>query len=114
MKRLVLAGLVLTASLVGQDVQHAPTVAQCQADQRLWLSKIEDTDNASALPTFDVLSKWQREMSDCKTVDPSEELKYYNTGAEIRTMQGIRLMNFIARHGLWDKFKEEDAAGKRE
>jgi hypothetical protein len=36
---LVLASLILTASLVGQ-VEHAPTVAQCQADQRLWLSKL--------------------------------------------------------------------------
>lgn len=32
MKRLVLTSLVLTSSLVGQ-VEHAPTVAQCQADQ---------------------------------------------------------------------------------
>lgn len=43
---------------VGQEVQHAPTVAQCQADQRLWLSKLEDGDKSSALPEFDVLTKW--------------------------------------------------------
>jgi len=114
MKRLlVLVSLILTASLVGQAVEHAPTVAQCQADQRVWLTRLEDTDNASALPNFDVLTKWNSEMSDCQTVDPDRQFKYYNTGVEIRINQGLRLANFVARHGLWDKFVAEDAAGKR-
>jgi len=105
--------VVLVASLtVGQDVQHAPTVAQCQADQRVWVADIEQVDSPR-LPKYSVLSKWSHEMTDCEKVDPDNKGKYYNTGAEIDAMQAIRLMDFLDRHGLWAKFKEEDAAGKR-
>jgi hypothetical protein len=41
---------VLTASVAGQ-VEHAPTVEQCQADQRLWLAEIEVRD-PKAHPLF--------------------------------------------------------------
>jgi len=114
MKRiLILATLILTASLsVGQDVKHAPTVGQCQADQRVWVADIEQVDSPR-LPKYSVLSKWSHEMTDCEKVDPDNKGKYYNTGAEIDAMQAIRLMDFLDRHGLWAKFKEEDAAGKR-
>ena len=43
MKRLWLLVLVLVSfnSLGSQEVKHAPTVEQCRADQRLWLSRLE-------------------------------------------------------------------------
>ena len=112
MKRcLVLGWLVLTASLTGQ-VEHAPTVAQCQADQRLWLSKIEEGQR-ERLPTFDVLGDWNTEMLDCQKVDPTNAWSYSNTAGEITAEQATRTLDFITRNDLWKKFMAEDAAGKR-
>ena|SRR6266436_4236917 len=113
MRRYLVLALILTASLIGQ-VEHAPTVAQCQADQRLWLSKIEsDPTNQLTLPTYSVLHKWEGEMRDCEDVDPDNKLRYYNTAEEISSAETTRLLDFLTRHQLWDKFLEEDEAGKR-
>jgi|HubBroStandDraft_6_1064221.scaffolds.fasta_scaffold517911_2 hypothetical protein len=56
MKRhLVLGCLVLAASLAGQ-VQYAPTVAQCQADQRFWMSKLEaEPFNPGFAPVYEIM-----------------------------------------------------------
>ena len=113
MKRLLVLGwLIFTASLVGQ-VEHAPTVAQCQADQRLWLAKLEVAPTDTNLPSYDTLRRWESEMGDCGEVDNSNYWKYYNTREEASEVQSSRLMKFLIRHGLYDKFIEEDAAGKR-
>src|ERR1700733_5260164 len=111
MKRLLILGIFVLAA-VGQDVEPAPTVAQCQADQRLWLSKLQESDSLR-FPTFNVLPRWGFEMGDCEKVDPDNESKYYNIGAETHALQATRLLNFIDRHGLREKFLAEDAAGKR-
>jgi arylsulfatase A-like enzyme len=118
MKHTPVLAVILMASLtLGQDanqnVQHAPTVAQCQADQRLWLSKIESDPNQSTLPPYSVLNKWRGEMLDCADVDPDNKMRYYSTGGEFVDAGMKRLMDFLTRHQLWDKFLEEDAAGKR-
>jgi len=108
---LILAGLVLAAPLVAQ-VEHAPTVAQCQADQRLWISRIEEGDSTK-LPRWDVLSGWYTEITDCEEVDPTHRWDYYNLAAEISATQGRRMYHFIKSHAMWQKFLDEDAAGKR-
>jgi hypothetical protein len=111
---LVVGWLILTALLTGQ-VEHAPTVAQCQADQRLWLAKIEADANGDkgGLPAIYVIRAWALEMTQCKDVDPSNRFKYYNTESEISTEEMLRLRHFIDRHDLLAKFIEEDSAGKR-
>ena len=113
MKRsLILASLILTASLVGQ-VEHAPTVAQCQADQRLWLAKLEALPPGTNLPSYTVLSLWIKEMDDCQQVDPPNQWKYYNVHGEVSDVQASRMIGFLGRQGLWSKFLAEDAAGRR-
>lgn len=111
--RLILAFVVvlLAASLKGQ-VEHAPTVAQCQADQRLWLADIEG-GHREQLPAFDVLGKWNTEMLDCQKVDPAHAWIYNNTSGEITAEAATRTLDFIMRNQLYKKFVEEDAAGKR-
>jgi len=117
---LILAVVMATSLTVGwganqdanQEVEHAPTVAQCQADQRLWMADLEEADSKQ-LPTFHVLTKWADEMTDCEKVDPDNKWGYYNTLTEIGAEKRTRLVNFLDRHGLWDKFKQEDEAGKR-
>lgn len=112
--RLTLAFAFLLTASVARQVEHAPTVAQYQADQRLWLATIEENNDGSPeIPAYRVLSKWSYAMSDCEKVDPDNRRKYYNTRAEILATQQSRLLNFIDRHDLYNKFLEEDAAGKR-
>jgi hypothetical protein len=113
--KLILAFVVVLAGLAAQ-VEHAPTVAQCQADQRLWLTRVEGgvvDRNRQTLPDYKGLEKWDREMSDCEKVDSDNQWRYYNTRAEIAGEEIVRLTNFLDRHQLLGKFREEDAAGKR-
>lgn len=114
MKRLLILSVFVFVA-VGQDIEHAPTVAQCQADQRLWLSEIEanDKDSSVQLPDMSVLHQWLREMNNCITVDPENKTRYYNTVGEIDAEMLLRTESFIRRHALWSKFMGEDAAGKR-
>ena len=93
MKRLLVLGwLILTASVVGQ-VEHAPTVAQCQADQRLWLADVEE--RRDDLPAFEVLGEWNREMLACEKVDRTHAWNYSNTSGEIVAESATRTLNFI-------------------
>jgi hypothetical protein len=113
---ILLAALVLLFSVSSstQEVQHAPTVAQCQADQALWLSKLQKPHGRG---TDDVgvttMHKWQSEMNDCQSVDPANRRKYYETIVEAISEVETREMAFIYRHGLYPQFVQEDEAGKR-
>jgi len=109
MRHLALAVFVLTAAVIAQ-VEHAPTVAQCQADERLWSYSVSVNPNSQ---TFPVLQRWSREMSQCKKVDPINVEDYSLTGTMIQLTQANRMIAFIKRHDLYRKFIEEDAAGKR-
>jgi hypothetical protein len=104
--------VVVMVSLAVGQVEHAPTVAQCQADQRLWLSKIEEGDSQT-LAKFDVLSQWNTEMIHCQKVDPTHSWDYNNLAGEISATQAARMLHFIQRHDMWQKFVSEDAAGQR-
>ena len=50
-------------SIAAQEVQHAPTVAQCRADQRLWLSRLESQTEIDTAGFLD-LAGWSKEMGD--------------------------------------------------
>jgi hypothetical protein len=109
-RRLItLAVTVLATSLVGQ-VEHAPTVAQCQADQRLWIDEIENRGTHLKYVTID---GWLLEMGDCDKVDPKNHSNYHSTEAEIVAEEALRMEGFIQRHSLWNKFIAEDSAGTR-
>jgi hypothetical protein len=107
-----IALFILTAPLTAQ-VEHAPIVEKCQADQRLWLSQIKADPDSSSLPSFEALGQWREEMNDCQEVDPKNRWAYSNTGAEVITVQASRMQSFILRHNLWKQFTEEDTSGKR-
>lgn len=114
MKTLLLAAAILIGvPAIGQDVQHAPSVAQCQADQRLWLSRLEDNGDKLKDVTIRTLAAWQDEMGQCLAVDPENKFKYSNTRSETAAEIELREGDFIDRHGLYDQFLAEDAAGQR-
>ena len=78
----LLLGLVGTAPAVeAQEVQHAPTVEQCRADQKIWLNKVkklwqaeQKSDAASIILQESIslkdLTDWGLEMIDCQGQDP--------------------------------------------
>lgn len=97
-----------------QAVEHAPTVAQCQADQRLWMSKLEVPNGGGLLDIpYDTLMAWVHEMGDCEEVDPDWGDKYRNVAHETIARMAARFRDFVWRHNLYDQFIQEDAAGKR-
>jgi len=110
---LLVVAFVIAVPALGQEVKHAPTVDQCQADQRLWLSKLEGPESGLDDAPFSTLNAWNAELDQCKAVDPQNHFKYYNTTSEITAEQFIRAQHFIDRHGLHDQFIAEDTAGKR-
>jgi hypothetical protein len=108
---MLFVGFLLVQKAQVQEVEHAPTVAQCQADQRLWLARLEDT--ADTLPPYATISSWAKEMEECDSVDPDNQRRYYNVRGEIAAVILTRLEDFLNRQGLWSKFIEENTAGKR-
>lgn len=106
---------ILFADLLVAQIKHAPTVTQCQADERTWAAQIDEhLQHERALSwTYYTLKDMGEEMLACDDVDPRNHTAYINTAVEITEAMNKRAMSFIARHQLWDQFIEEDAAGKR-
>jgi len=105
--------LSLVTSLCGQD--HAPTVEQCRADQRLWSSVHDTQDYKDAMSRLSVQTLKLRsdEMSDCFAVDSVNAHDYFEVVAACGMEMGRRYRHFIDRHHLMAQFLSEDAAGKR-
>jgi len=113
MKRLALSLFVLVGTIGSQEVKHAPTVEQCRADQRLWLSKLEDFQSGGlADVSYRELTAWGEVMSECESVDPQNQDRYFNTISEIIAAKVVRLTAFLDRRRLWQQFLAEDAQGK--
>jgi hypothetical protein len=51
-----------------QEVKHAPTVEQCRADQKLWLSKLEQAPRSSGVANIGYrdLGDWATELQVCE------------------------------------------------
>jgi hypothetical protein len=99
-------------SLHAQQVQHAPTVEQCRADQRLWFSRLEDLPAIKSV-SYKELGNWLVEMGDCEHVNPENQVSVLqHNKAEINAQRVMRLEHFLDRHHLYDQFLAEDAQGK--
>jgi len=116
MKKLIITIGLLTGSVAwGQDIQHAPTVEQCRADYRLWVSQDKQDGVSFTDLTLKELGLRTKEMLDCETVDTQQDnVKSYiymfkEFGGELL----IRETHFLSRHGLNKQFQDEDAKGAR-
>ena len=109
---LTIAILLFTAIATtthAQEVKHAPTVEQCQADARLWMSKLEQPhEQGLADVSYSMLADWMHEMNDCESVDPDHSASYLEAGHATGFAMAIRQRNFIMRHQLWNQFLKED------
>ena len=112
MKKLWLL-LVISVPLqfIHAQVQHASTVEQCRADQKLVLSRLNS--NERTLVSYKEGYGWFLEMQDCISADPENQSRYYNTMIETSNMLNTKLQSYLKRHNLWDQFMAEDAQGKR-
>ena len=102
-------------SIHAQEAKRAPTVALCQADQRLWRSKLEQAPIPSGVKdvSFMELLNWYPEMKDCINVDPDYRTDYLATLGLVDTRQYMRLVNLLDRHHLTgDQFLAEDERGQ--
>jgi len=111
-KVLALAALLIASPAFAQQVEHAPTVAQCQADQRLWFSMME-TAHGVDKESIETFGAWQDEMIKCDAVDPSNRFLYMNTRAEASSYEATRYIRFLVRHNLYKQALAEDKAGAR-
>jgi hypothetical protein len=109
--------LIFGSGTLPQGIEHAPTVAQCQADQVSWGKQIADALQSGATPfakySFVVLQKMANEMGDCEAVDPSKRPDYSESQAIIQDYMALRQANFLSRHKLIQQFLDEDRAGNR-
>jgi hypothetical protein len=103
--------LFLVANSFSQN--HAPTVEQCRADQRLWQSQIDEMPKEISKVLFQTLTDRGHEMADCIVVDGSYWQSYSHTAVALHIESSRRLMHFLERHKLLKQFLAEDDAGKR-
>jgi len=100
--------MVIPLQLIhAQEVKHAPPVAQCRTDQRLWHSKLKDEVSTVAV-SFLELEGWTDEMIDCYDADPTFQIQYHKTIREIYATGLMRLRHFLERRNLVDQFLVED------
>jgi hypothetical protein len=101
------------AQEVNQQIKHALTVEQCRADQRLWMSKLQNEAIVNKID-YKEFNDWFLELEDCRDVDPDNGIIYFSTSMGVINRQLKRTENFIMRHNLWNQFLAEDTQGCRE
>jgi hypothetical protein len=99
---------VVETSLIAQ-VEHTPTIAQCQAHEQLWSSQVENIDKQP----ISALIPQLREMRHCLTIDHDNQSKYHALANELALTHAARMRKFLLRHDLYQQFLSEDAEGKR-
>jgi hypothetical protein len=97
-----------------QQVEYALTVEECRAERILWMSRLDEPNDAGTVNVNDSdLNDWSLRMVLCASVDPEFRWQYYNIQRELSEVQRTRLIRFLVRHNLYGQFLAEDAQGKR-
>ena len=130
MRTIAITILILaTAPAFAQQVEHAPTAAQCQADVAVWYSAEMSTEYLNAQTAWITDRKPNKtpagkmkvseaiarmnEMFDCRLVDEEKSDLYQRAGNFYYGIYADRAIDFIGRHHLWPEFRKEDAEGLR-
>ena len=114
--------LLLGVSVVAQD---APTIQQCRTDVAIWtpqpyaelffdaLSMAELEHRHTILLQCGIAGAGQR-VGNKVTFDEALELDGWKQLDGLYSSHEIgRLLSYIKRHGEWEQFNKEDAAGRR-
>ena len=116
MKRAIVILLLALPLAAFAQLNHAPSREQCNADQRLWLSLVDQAQGGMRDVSATELTNRTQEMLNCVNTypEPAEQNHlYYLTTLELSLVNGVRMGNFLTRHNLMSKFLQEDAQGKR-
>lgn len=125
---IIVSMFAFTLIAVPQEVKHAPTLQNCAADLNLWTSQISGwptpTDEQEQESTKSLSVREMRlrasSIGDCTGAYPAlmkarpNELPATFSLVIVYDRQiKARLWAFLDRHGLSDKFMQEDDEGKR-
>jgi hypothetical protein len=130
MRTIAITILILaTAPAFAQQIEHAPTAAQCQADVAVWYSNEIATEYMNAQTawvtdgkpnkteggkmSFTEATARMHEMFECQLVDKGKVGLYHEAGTFFYGIYADRAIDFIERHHLWAEFRKEDAEGLR-
>jgi len=103
---------ILLQPVYSQQVEYALTVEECRAEQTLWMSRLDEPNDAGTVNVnYSDLNDWSSRMLLCGSVDPDLHWQYYNTQRELSEVQTNRLTRFLVRHNFYGKFLAEDAQG---
>ena len=120
--------VVFTILSTSQDVGHATSLQSCSADLNLWTSQVpgwptstaeQDQEGTKSLTVREIRNRLSY-LDDCGRAYP---VLNKNRPGEFSALSSLgliyaseirrRLFHFLDRHGLSDKFTQEDEAGKR-
>jgi hypothetical protein len=112
---LVFVGSAFGQSKSSDDIEHAPTAAQCQADRALWNSQyptwVDAIDSGRPFSTplgqigiVELLAR-RKEMTDCQAIDTRSEALYKEVYYYMNTIVAKRCLAYIFQTG-----KSEDYA----
>lgn len=117
MKSVLLTTIALLFGILAfaQQTKHAPTVAQCRADESAWSLEVVEEHDASFThlatnTTAKTLIDWRNEMNACESVDSARVHYYLQVNGLIDSELVTRLEGFLRRHNLKQQFLDEDAA----
>jgi hypothetical protein len=131
-KMLVACLCLIPTAVPSQDVKHAPTLESCASSINVWISEAMPGIGMKNVPKVEYKSDTYKRLTyielrfrtsflyDC-IMDHRELIARDDaTGWGAATLppgyegeMKERLKSFIDRHGLFEKFIEEDVAGKR-
>lgn len=109
---------IVAASFPAPSQDHAPTVAQCQADEKVWGMQTEESGAfppGTANLSLDDLLERSEEMSSCIAVDRSHRESYAFTAMALNSQIETRLWGYIhetgqsAQYDAWELKKQREA-----
>jgi hypothetical protein len=93
--RWIAVALLLLTTLVAQD--HAPTLKQCQADQKLWWEQLDSGSDEISTLTVTKLNQRSDEMTKCGVVDTDRIAAYDRTAASLQLAVQKAPLEFCAK-----------------
>jgi hypothetical protein len=120
--KIALLFLALCAPTLAQD---APTIQQCRADAAMWepqpykesyfdVLSMGELDHRQTVLLACVIAGTNRRSGNKVTFDEALETDQWNQLQSVYSSHEVgRLLNYIRRHGEWEQFNKEDAAGRR-
>ncbi len=103
-------GLIVFAASVGLAQEHAPTPAQCQADEKAWSAESRLATSGTGFDltirrySLNELVLRAKEMTGCSAVDTKNLNNYSSTATIVFSQIEKRLIRYIQETGQADRY----------